>query len=302
MGFVKILLSDEGDRTLRPGKQIAMVLMLCGLAAVAAGCRSTRHGAVSAIGSTSIQPFAEMLAEEFNTLDPNYYIEVQGGGSTAGLQAVANHIAEIGMCSRALTAEETESYDPIVIAWDGLAVVVHPDNPINELSLEQIRQIFSGHLTDWSQLPGGKGGLIHVITREEGSGTREAFQKLVMHDQLIGRKAVTQESNGAVKELVWNDPGTIGYMSLGLIDKLKAISIVVKDKDPNAPPAIIHATSENITSQRYPLRRPFLFVTTKGAAMTPGAKLFVDFVLSPKGQSKLQKQGLVPIREARKAD
>lgn len=281
-------------------RDITLILLLCGVAATA-GCRSTRRGAVSAIGSTSIQPFAEMLAEEYNTLDPNYYVEVQGGGSTAGLQAVANHIAEIGMCSRALTPEETEIYDPIVIAWDGLAVVVHPDNPIRELSLEQIRQVFDGSITDWSQLPGGGQGPIRVITREEGSGTREAFQKLVMHDRRIGRKAVTQESNGAVKELVWNDPGTIGYMSLGLIDKLKALSIVVPAKDANAPPQVVRATTENIIGERYPLRRPFLFVTTKGAALTPGARLFIDFVRSPKSQSMLQAEGLVAIREAGKA-
>ncbi len=280
-------------------KYLTVAMALCGLLAMG-GCRSAKTSAVKAIGSTSILPFAEMLSEEFNPLDPNCQIEVLGGGSTAGLQAVADHMAEIGMCSRALTPDETTLYAPIVIAWDGLAVVVHPGNPLSELSLEQISDIFSGKVTDWSQV-GGQAGPVRIITREEGSGTREAFQKLVMHDKRISRKAVTQESNGAVKELVTNDPGTIGYMSLGLVSGLKTLKVATKDKKSGQVQAV-EATSANIVNESYPLRRPFLFVTARGHALSPAARAFVDFVLSPRSQAMLETEGLVKISETRKAD
>jgi phosphate transport system substrate-binding protein len=254
-----------------------------------AGCSRARQ-ATRLIGSTSILPFAEMLAEEFNALNPDMHVEVQGGGSAAGLQAVADGIAEIGMCSRGLKSQELEQYEPIVIAFDGLSVVVYPGNPVSDLSLEQIRGIFTGQITNWSQLGGGDGP-IHVITREEGSGTREAFQKMVMGEARISRRAVTQESNGAVKELVRNDPASIGYMSMGLAGELKNLSIA------HARPTRQNVLPDSKGQRKYSLVRPFLFVTRKGAPMPTGAKRFVDFVLSPRGGAMLEKEGLVAPRE-----
>jgi phosphate transport system substrate-binding protein len=234
---------------------------------------------VDVLGSTSIQPFAEVLAEEFNPNHPGTVVEIQGGGSTAGLQAVANGIAEIGMCSRSLSEEETD-FATVLIARDGLAVVVHPSNPVNGLTRDQVRRLFSGEVTSWAHV-GGDGREVRLITREEGSGTREAFAKLVMGKERISRKALTQESNGAVKELVRNDPSGIGYMSLGLVgSELKILTIDGA-----------RATVENVSAGSYPLVRPFLFVT-KGPV---GAKAqsFIDFCLSEEGQSALRREGLV---------
>jgi phosphate transport system substrate-binding protein len=222
-----------------------------------------------------------MLAEEYNRVHPEVTVEVQGGGSTAGIQAVVEGLANIGSCSRSLKQEET-GFTPIVIARDGLAIVVHPSNPLKGLTREQIRGLFSGEITRWSQV-GGADREVRLISREEGSGTREAFQKLVMGESRVSRKALTQESNGAVKELIRNDACAIGYMSLGLIGgELKALDVDG-----------VRACPERVKEGSYPLVRPFLFVL-RGE---PGAQtaLFIDFVLSPQGQQLLQKEGLVGV-------
>jgi len=252
------------------------------LAALAIGCNQGRRSAVSVVGSTSVQPFAEMLAEEFRVKEPGIPVEVQGGGSTAGIQAVANGLADIGTCSRSLGPDESQ-FTPITIARDGLAIVAHFSNPVEGLTRDQIRRVFSGHTTRWKDV-GGEDKPIRLITREEGSGTREAFVKLVMGKTRISRRALTQESNGAVKELVKRDPCAIGYMSLGLVGgELKALAV------DGAAPSVAA-----VLSRKYPLVRPFLFVVQG----KPGerAQRFIDFVLSPEGQKLLQNEGLVAAK------
>lgn len=249
-------------------------LALCG------SCRDGSTRAVNVVGSTSIQPFAELLAQEYGKKHPSRRVEVQGGGSTAGLQAVANGLADIGMCSRALTADEARLFKPIVIARDGLAVVINPANPVKELTIEQLRGLFSGRIKDWGTV-GGKPGVVRPITREEGSGTRESFVHLVMGEEKIAPEALTQESNGAVKELVKGDPAAVGYMSLGLVgEELKDVSV-----DGTAP------TAANVLADRYKLARPLLFVV-KGT-VRPDVREFIDFVLSPEGQKILESEGLI---------
>ena len=242
-----------------------------------------RQTAVRAVGSTSVQPFAEMLAETFNRDHPDNIVDVQGGGSAAGLQAARTAIADIGMCSRGLKPDE--KFDFVVIAHDGLAIVVHPSNPLVGLKHDQIRNLFAGRITNWSELGTPDHPLpdltIHLITREEGSGTREAFTKLIMGEEDIAPMALTQESNGAVKELVRNDPAAIGYMSLGLVGgELK--SLQVDGIDP---------TVAEVKAGHYPLVRPFLFVWC--AQPGPKAQRYVDFVCSADGQRMLEREGLV---------
>ena len=201
-------------------------LLVCA-ALACGGCKDRKGGAVSVVGSTSVQPFAELLAEEYERKcpGPGHYVDVQGGGSTAGIQALANGLADIGTCSRSLKKDEAELYEPITIARDGLAIVVHPSNPITGLSLEEVRMLFAGRATNWRQV-GGPDRTIRPIVREEGSGTREAFTNLVMGKERVSRKALVQESNGAVKELVKNDPAAVGYMSLGLVGgELKMLTV-----------------------------------------------------------------------------
>lgn len=258
---------------------------LCGLVAavlvvLVPGCTGSQTRAVSVVGSTSIQPFAELLAEKYAEKHPQETVDVQGGGSTAGLQAVANGLADIGMCSRSLNPTEAEAFTGTVIARDGLAIVVNPANPVNELTTAQLRGLFAGSIKNWKEV-GGLEEPVRPITREEGSGTRESFVHLVMAKERIARRALTQESNGAVKELVKGDRAAIGYMSLGLVGReLKAVRV-----DGVAP------TSANVLAKTYKLARPFLFVT-KGT-MRPEAQRFFDDVLSPESQKALETEGLV---------
>jgi phosphate transport system substrate-binding protein len=250
----------------------------CGLCS--GGCGKSDGRTLSVVGSTSIQPFAELLAEEYAKKHAGETVDVQGGGSTAGLQAVANALAHIGMCSRSLKSDEAEKFTPIIIARDGLAIVVHPTNPVEGLTLDQLRGLFSGKIRNWQEI-GGRDAPVRPITREEGSGTRESFVNLVMGKEPISRRALTQESNGAVQELVRGDASAIGYMSLGLVGReLKALPI-----DGAAP------TRDNVVSGQYKLARPFLFVTM--GTPTPDAQKFVDYVLSPEGQGMLEVEGLV---------
>jgi phosphate transport system substrate-binding protein len=252
--------------------------LLAALLAVSFGLGGRKEGALEVIGSTSVEPFAEMLAQEYEKAYPGRYVDVQGGGSTAGLQAALNGVADIGTCSRTLKPEET-GFTAFLLARDGLAVVVHPSNPVSNLTHQQIQKIFAGDVANWRAV-GGDNRIIHVISREEGSGTREAFTNLVMGKVRVSRKALTQESNGAVKELVRNDPGGIGYMSLGLAHGLKLVA--VDGAQPSAEAAL---------SGRYRLVRPFLFVTR--GEPSERAKAFIDYVLSPPAQQLLEREGLV---------
>ncbi len=247
------------------------------------GC-ARAQGGVTVAGSTSVQPFAEALAEEYMRQHPSAVINVQGGGSTAGIQAALTGAAEIGMSSRELKPGEQAQLVETVIAQDAIAVVVHPSNPVGALSLEQTRQIFSGQVTNWRAV-GGPDKPIHAVTREEGSGTRGAFQELVMGKSDINPGSIVQDSNGAVRQVVADDPNAIGYISLGLVnEQVKPVSVG------KVPP-----THENVVDGSYALKRPFLFVQ-KGP-QSAAAESFIKYTLSPEGQQLLVSEGLVPAKK-----
>jgi len=244
------------------------------------GCQRSKAG-ITVAGSTSVEPFAELLAEEYMPRHPESRIYVQGGGSTAGIEAAITGAANIGMSSRNLTDDEKKLY-AVVIAKDAIAVIVHPSSPIADLPLDKIREVFSGNITNWKAL-GGSNYPIDVVTREEGSGTRESFQKFVMRKEDISLGALVQDSNGAVRQVIATDPNAIGYISLGLVnDQVKAVKI--SGVEPNL---------RNVYNGKYTLVRPFLFVFNGEPA--GASKSFLDFVLSPPAQKLLLKEGLVPV-------
>lgn len=249
-----------------------------GLAANSAGSRP-----LIIAGSTSVQPFAEKLAEVYIRQHPTVRINVQGSGSSAGIFAAQQGVADLGACSRELQGEEKKLVE-IPIAYDGIALIVHPSNPLNNLRVEQIREIFRGAVTDWSAL-GLPAHRMDVITREEGSGTRNAFEELVMGKVEITPAALVQDSNGSVREIVANDPYALGYISMGLVDsRVKAVSV-----DGIAP------LRENVKNHSYRLVRRFLLVRCEPP--TGELKSFIDFILSPPGQQLLENEGLVGVRE-----
>jgi phosphate transport system substrate-binding protein len=261
-------------------RHLSLALFSLWMIALSAGCQRSGSG-ITVAGSTSVEPFAELLAEEYMHEHPGAHIYVQGGGSTAGIEAVKTHTANIGMSSRALVDGE-KNLHAITIAKDAIVIIVHRTNPIDDLSLIQIRRVFSGNVRSWKEL-GGPAALLTLVTREEGSGTREAFQKFVMGKDEISLESLVQDSNGAVRQVVASNPSAIGYLSLGLVnDQVKALRI-----------AGVEPNLTEIQRGTYTLVRPFLFVFNQEPEGE--ARSFVQFVLSSGPQQLLQKEGLVPV-------
>jgi phosphate transport system substrate-binding protein len=254
---------------------LANIALLC----LVSGCGAGNNPAVIVMGSTSVQPYAEIIAEEYVHLNPGREVDVLGGGSSAGIMAVESGIADVGMSSRALKPAEQYLWS-VEIAKDGLALITHVNNPVSDLTLEQVRGIYSGALTNWRDV-GGADAKIHVITREEGSGSRDSFESLVMEKISITPRAIVQDSNGAVKQLVSGDINSIGFISSGLAEgNVKALSL-------NG----VSATYENIINGSYVLYRPFLFVSKD---LPDGHSMhFIEFVLSAEGRRILEAEGLV---------
>jgi len=258
----------------------AAVVGICVLGASAGCARAAKRGLTLA-GSTSLQPFAEKWADAYRAGRPGIAIHVQGGGSTAGVQAAMSGAAQIGMSSRALTVDEARRVIGIPVARDGMAIIVHPTNHLNDLGLDQVRSIFAGTIRNWGRL-GGRDVSITVITREDGSGTRAAFEELVMARQRIVASALVQDSTGAVRQMVASDPAAVGYVSLGLVDaSVKALSL-----------AGVAPSERSIDAGTYPLVRPFLFVVPGPA--TGVARDFIDWIEGPEGRDLTRQEGLLP--------
>ena len=258
-------------------------MLVAGVVVLFSACGRGRSGSdLILAGSTSIQPFADKWAEVYMGRKGGCAVNVQGGGSSAGIQACRSGACQIGMSSRDLKADEKDLTE-IVVARDGLAVIVQPANPVSGLTLNQVRDIFSGVIRRWNIL-GGPDREITVVTREEGSGTRGAFQELVMKKTRIYRGAIVQDSNGTVREIVAHDPWSIGYISLGLLDdRVRALRLDG-----------VEASDVHIADGTYKLVRPFLFLT-KGP-VEGACRDFIEFVLSPEGQALVREEGLLPIR------
>ena len=265
--------------------QALLVLACVSLAlGIGGGCSKRtgrQEGRIRIVGSTSVFPFVEMLAEAYEETRPGVRVDVQAGGSTVGIVSVRDGICDIGTSSRELRDTEKNGVTIIEIARDGIAVIVHPSNKLDSLTKKQIRDIYAKKITNWKGL-GGDDASIAFVTREEGSGTRGAFDEIVMgQDTRISPSGLVQDSNGSIREAVATSPHAIGYISLALVnEKVRAIKV-----DGAAP------THENLAEGKYPVVRPFLFVV-KGQPKGQ-VKEFIDFVLGPKGQEVLNKEGLL---------
>ncbi|MGZ8884607.1 MAG: phosphate ABC transporter substrate-binding protein [Halobacteriota archaeon] len=259
---------------------IVLVAMLVTIAVFGAGCTSSENASakLQLAGSTSVQPHAEVLAKAFQANNSGVQVFVQGGGSSAGVTAVGTGTADIGMSSANLSASQLSQYPnlkPVPIAVDGIAVIVSPQNTVNNLTLNQTRDIFTGNITNWNQV-GGSDAKINVVNREEGSGTRDGIQKVVLKGGNFSSGGITQSSTGAVRSYVAGDPNAIGYISFAEVDNsVKALNI-------NA----VAPKYDTIADGTYPIQRYFLLVTNGDP--TGNAKAFIDFTLSPAGQAILK--------------
>ena len=250
---------------------------------------SGASGKISVTGSTTVLPIAQALAERYMDLNQGADIQVSGGGSSVGVTAVGERTAEIGMASRELKDAETAKYpalEPIAIARDGIAVIVHPSNAVAHLTLDQVREIYAGNVTNWKDV-GGQDRQIVAIGRDSASGTREFFTEKVMGTTNTAATMLEKNSNGAIQSSVAPNPGAIGYVGLGYLDAtVRAIPLSVDG-------AAVAPTLENVVNGRYPVARELYFVTSGGA--TGLAQDFVAFALSSEGQQIVEKQGFIPV-------
>lgn len=243
-------------------------------------------GTLSVAGSTTVAPPAQDLADAFEAMHPESRIDVQGIGSSAGMKMLNEGGADIGMASRQLKQKELDwGLEPIAIAYDGIAVVVNPANEVAELTKDQIQKIFMGEIANWSEV-GGADEEILVVSREDGSGTRGAFEEILDLEgdegSLVVENALIAEGNGAVKANIASKSQAIGYISLGIVDEtVKTVKVDGAE-----------ATVENIKSGAYSVSRP-LNMATKGE-MSELAKAFLDFVMSPEGQ-KIVADHYIPV-------
>ena len=240
---------------------------------------------LSISGSTSVGPLAEKLADKYVEIN-DIKIEVNQIGSSAGITNATSGVSEIGMSSRDLKEEEkANGLKETIVAYDGIVVVTHPSNKVKDLTMEQVKQIFTGEVTNWKEL-GGDDMEIVVVSREDGSGSRDAFQEIVDYSSSeLVRSAIIASGNGNIKTTVAMNKHAVGFISFEYIDE--SISTV----DING----VEATAENVLQQTYSLSRPFLFVYKEEHLSTEGQQ-FIEYILSPKGQNVVSEAGVIPLK------
>lgn len=251
---------------------LTMTIIGCGESTTTSSTSSETSGEITFAGSTTVQPVAQAIADAFTKMNPDISVSVSGGGSSVGVTACAEGTVDIGMASREISAEEAEKVIPIAIARDGIGIAVHPSQTVTGITMVQTMKVFSGAITNWSEL-GGADEQITVVAREEGSGTRGAFEEIVMGDELITATAILQSSNGALRTTVSSDPNAIGFLSMGYLDE----SVKFLDVDG------IEATPANAGSGEYPVVRPLNLLTKEEPAGL--IELFIDFALGTEGQA-----------------
>lgn len=237
-------------------------------------------------GSTTCLPIAEVAAESY-TEQTGVSVLVSGLGSSAGIEAVSNGTAEIATSSRGLNAEEEKlGLTTIPVAHDGIAVIVNPDNPVQNLSTQQLRDIYAGKISNWSEV-GGEDLPIQLVNRDEASGTREAFKSIVMDGVPFDRRAAVLSGTGQVRDVVSRTRGAIGYISMGFVESDYAQTQVRAISVDNVKP--VEAT---VANGSYPISRDLYFFT-KGEPADE-ARGYIDYVLSEDMDEQIREAGFIP--------
>jgi phosphate transport system substrate-binding protein len=259
---------------------IPVVLLVIGM--LVAGCGQQLSGSVSVGGSTTVQPLAQALADAFQKKYPDVGVTVAGGGTAAGIKGANEGTFDIGAASRDLKSGEPALITHL-LAKDGIGIITSPGNSVTGLTKAQVVGIFKGTITNWKDV-GGPNHSIDVFVRESGSGTRTAFQELVMGSENITSSALQQTSSGAIKQAVHGDSYAIGFESLAYVDSsIKALAIDG-----------IAATQENAKDGTYPIVRPLYFLTKEQP--TGLVKDFIDFCLSAEGQQIVEDNGYIAVK------
>ena len=248
-----------------------------------AGQTAQLSGVVNTNGSTSMEKVMQVLIEAFQEQQPNVTVNYTGSGSGAGVTSAIDGTADLGLASRALKSEEEEKgAQANIVALDGVAVVVNPDNAVDDLTVDQIAQIFKGEITNWKDL-GGADEEIAVYGREAGSGTRGAFEELVGVEDAC-KYLNEYSSTGDVIGNVASNPSAIGYASLSAVgDNVKAVKV-------NG----VECSEATVQDGTYEIQRPFVMITKDGTQLSDAAQAFLDFAMSADAASLIAQAGAVP--------
>jgi phosphate transport system substrate-binding protein len=265
-------------------KALAAVILTAGFLG---GCNTNgAHTTVSTDGSTSMEKVIGYLGEAYMEQNSDVKVTFNPTGSGSGIQAVLDGRCDIGLSSRDLTDEELSELDVTVVAFDGIAVIVNPENPVSDLSAEELARIFTGEITSWEEV-GGEALPVVCIGREAASGTRDGFEAITGTADLC---AYSQEltSTGDVIQTVSSNPNAVGYASVASVgDKVKTVSIDG-----------VFPTNETILDGSYKIQRDFVFVTKMDKELSAAAQDFFDFAMSAEADEFIKKAGAVPARNS----
>lgn len=262
----------------------AVVLAGCSSSGLADGKGTDNSQTVATDGSTSMEKVIGFLSEAYMEEHGDVKVTYNPTGSSSGIQAVAEGRCDIGLASRNLKEEETADLQETVVAIDGIGIIVHPDNLVTDLTIEQIGDIYMGKITNWKEL-GGSDAPIVCIGREAASGTRDGFEEVTgTKDNCQYSQELT--STGDVVQTVSGNPNAIGYASVASVnDTVKLVSV-----EGTIP------TIENIQNGNYKVQRNFVLVTRKDIPLSQAAQEFFDFATSPQADSLITEAGAVPIK------
>lgn len=264
-------------------KLIAVILTAVMSLSVLTGCGSSEAKAVATDGSTSMEKVIGSLGEAFMAENSDINFTYNPTGSGTGITAVSEGRCDIGLSSRALKEEEKElGLEETTLAYDGIAVIVNPDNPVEDLDLETIAKIYTGEITNWSEL-GGNDAQIVLIGREAGSGTRDGFESITdTEDACQYRQELT--STGDVITTVTQNPDAIGYASVASVKE--SVKMLTVDG--------VEPTEESILDGSYLIQRPFVMITRANENLSEAAQSFYDFALSEAAYEIITSAGAVP--------
>ena len=242
-------------------------------------------GNVAAGGSTSMKNVIAALTEGFAEVEPGVTVSYDPTGSGAGITGAADKTLDIGLSSRALKDDEKADVEGTTIALDGIAIIVNKDSKVEDLTVDQLKQMFTGEVTNWSEV-GGDDGEIVLIGREAGSGTRDGFESIVdVKDSCKYAQELT--ATGAVISAVEANPLAIGYASLSAVgDTVKMVTV-----------GGVECSEDTVKDGSYEVQRPFVFVTNKSVALSEQAQAFFDFATSADAADLIRTAGAVPVNE-----
>ena len=242
-------------------------------------------GNVAAGGSTSMKNVIAALTEGFAEVEPGVTVSYDPTGSGAGITGAADQTLDIGLSSRALKDDEKADVDGTTIALDGIAIIVNNASKVENLTVDQLKQMFTGEITNWSEVGGGDGEIV-LIGREAGSGTRDGFESIVeVKDSCKYAQELT--ATGAVISAVEANPLAIGYASLSAVGDTVAMVTVEG----------VECSEDTVKDGSYKIQRPFVFVTNKSVALSEQAQAFMDFAASKDAADLIRTAGAVPVNE-----